>query len=133
MGDIRKTPWTRFCRWLWRWETPIEQAFIVVGGAYVVLILLSGCAAAPFWHTDIPGYCAPIFKARVATAQELSAICRMERTEEAACAIRLPQACYVYLGPRADACAESHEVRGHCTGKNHSITYGLEQDCAYDI
>ena len=45
MGDIRKTPWTRFRRWLWRWETPFEKAFVFIAGGYVVLMLLAGCTS----------------------------------------------------------------------------------------
>lgn len=84
-----------------------------------------------FWYTDIPGYAPLVIKYRARDAGELSMLCTIPRDEKSGCAIRTPQVCYVYLGPRADACVESHEVNGHCKGKNHKLTYGIVQDCAY--
>ena len=91
-----------------------------------------GCAAEPFWHTDMPGYAAPVKVVRLASASELSRYCRRPMPADGACAYRLDGICPVYLGPTADACAESHEVNGHCKGRNHKRLYGIVQECAYD-
>jgi hypothetical protein len=98
-----------------------------------LVLTLQGCATnEQFWHTDMPGYRAPVSLIRVASAEQLSKACGMPRSDDSACARRMPQECMVYLGPRADACAESHEVNGHCKGKNHKLTYGIVQECAYE-
>ena len=105
------------------------NAAIILGCA---LLLLSGCAAEPFWHTDMPGYAAPVSVIRVRSAEHLAIACGTPRPADGACSRRYPQECMVYLGPRADACAESHEVNGHCKGRNHKRLYGIVQECAYD-
>ncbi len=97
-----------------------------------LLLLLSGCATEAFWHTDMPGYAAPVKVVRVASAAELSRYCRTHREADAGCSWRTEGLCVVYLGPQADACAESHEVNGHCKGRNHRLTYGIVQECAYN-
>ena len=94
--------------------------------------LLSACATEPFWHADMPGYSAPVKVVRLASAAELSRYCRTARESDSACSWRTEGLCVVYLGPRADACAESHEVNGHCKGLNHRRTYGIVQECAYE-
>jgi hypothetical protein len=97
-----------------------------------IALSIGGCAAEPFWHTDMPGYAAPVKIIRTASAEELSMYCRQPRAADAGCSIRLPFRCMVYLGPRADVCEESHEVNGHCKGLNHRLIYGIVQECAYD-
>ena len=123
-GEIelgRLDPIDRWCR-----------RFVLFIGLPLLLFLLFGCASEPFWHMDIQGYKPPVSIHRFETAQQLSTACNMERKANAACSIRLPTVCIVYLGPEANACAESHEKNGHCRGYNHFLTYGLVQDCAYE-
>ena len=108
----------------------VDKKLIV--GIPLILFWLTGCATEPFWYMDIQGYNPPVSTTRLQTAQQLSAACSMPRRSDSACAIRLPTVCIVYLGPDANACAESHERNGHCRGYNHVLTYGLTQDCAYE-
>lgn len=106
----------------------------MLGAALVIIMLFvvpASSYAEDFWHVDMPGYSAPVVKARASSAEQLSILCGMPRAADSACSIRTERACIVHLGPEANACAESHEVNGHCKGKNHRLTYGLVQDCAY--
>jgi hypothetical protein len=112
---------------------------VMAAVSYVVLIVgalaclaLQGCATEQFWHTDMPGYAAPVKVVRVASASELSRYCHKPLSADGGCAYRLDFRCQVYLGPQADACAESHEVNGHCKGRNHKRLYGIVQECAYE-
>ena len=109
------------------WVVAVAVAMIIIA------LFMGGCASEPFWHVDRPGYNPPVKTVRLDTAQQLSTACMMPRNAEDACVRRLPSVCLVYLGPKANACAESHEVNGHCKGYNHFLTYGLTQDCAYEL
>lgn len=108
------------------------RALIAVLG----LLLAQGAAAEKFWQVDMPGYSAPVRTVRMRSAEELSAKCGHWRPDDGGCAIRRTDVCEVWLGPRADACVQSHEENGHCGkdgrgGKSHVLTYGFVQECAY--
>ena len=105
---------------------------LALTAALIGLAVWATVHAEDFWYVDMPGYHAPVVKSRTVSAQQLSTLCGMPRAADSACSIRRADACFVYLGPDANACAESHEVNGHCKGKNHRLTYGLVQDCAYN-
>ena len=103
----------------------------------VAALLLAGCGTVePYWRVVDPNYRVPVRTFRVPTAEALTRICFRPRTDEQGCAYRLPDECRVYLGPRADACVQSHEENGHCgkdgTGaKTHGNGPIFTQECAY--
>ena len=102
----------------------------------LILALLSGCASEPYWTVVDPNYRVPVRTYRLPSAEALTRICFRPRGEDQACAYRLPDECRVYLGPKADACIQSHEENGHCgkdgTGaKTHKNVPVFTQDCAY--
>lgn len=97
----------------------------------LLLLLLTGCAITPdppFWFEDWPGYNPVITIQRAETSAELSSRCRMPRTADAGCANRTPNVCYIHLGPLADACTLTHELK-HCRGFNHAVISQYRQDC----
>ena len=115
----------------WKWPS------ITGLSGLAVWFLLTGCGTVePYWKVVDPNYRVPVRTYRLASAEALTRICIHPRREDQGCAYRLPDECRVYLGPKADACIESHERNGHCgedgTGaKTHSNRLVFEQDCAY--
>lgn len=102
----------------------------------LILALLSGCASEPYWTVVDPNYMVPVRTYRLASAEALTRICIHFRREDQGCAYRMPDECRVYLGPKADACIQSHEENGHCgkdgTGaKTHKNGPVFTQECAY--
>ena len=126
------------------WGDWLERAwdrlngFLLAVAIIMALMLLAGCASVsePYWTVTDPNYRAPIKVTRVASAAELSRICRRPHNDSGGCAIALDWACFVYLGPSADQCVWSHEVNGHCGGdgkgrKSHSPREGFTSDCGW--
>ena len=126
----------------WLLQSPIQKFIAIpderfkwpaiIGWSLLGLFILftPGCAMEPYWHTDLPGYAAPVQVVRAVSAQDLSQYCGMPRAADSACTRRWPGVCRIYLGPQAGACELAHEMC-HCQGKNHKVTFGFVQDCCY--